>query len=64
MSLPNDIPIISENLSASAPYWLTTSNGSTPFPNVLLIFLPNSSRTIPCIITSENGFFPRYSNPE
>jgi len=56
MSLPGDVPFISENRSASAPYFSMTSSGSMPLPSDLDIFLPSSSRTMPCISTSPNGF--------
>ena len=56
MSFPIVVPESTENLKLSAPYFSIISNGSTPFPNVLDIFLPWLSLTIPCIKTSLNGF--------
>ena len=56
ISLPIVVPESTENLNASAPYSSITSNGSTPFPSVLDIFLPWLSLTIPWIKTSLNGF--------
>ena len=40
ISFPGAFPVTNMNLNASAPYSSITSNGSTPFPKDLLIFLP------------------------
>ena len=58
MSFPGEFPVIRVNLKASAPYFSTTSIGSTPFPRDLLIFLPWLSLIRPVNNTWEKGTFP------
>ena len=54
-SAPSELPAISVQRSASAPYSFTTSSGSIPLPNDFDILRCFVSRTVPCRYTVRNG---------
>ena len=63
VSFPGDVPTVTANRSASAPYLSMASSGSTTFPRVLLIFAPSTSRIRPLRYTVWKGAFPVFSSP-
>ncbi len=62
--MPMAVPAVKEIRMASAPYLSMTSRGSMPFPELLDIFRPRASLTMPWITTVWKGSRPVNSREE
>ena len=63
MSLPGELPLVSANRRASAPYMSISSSGSITLPLDLLILTPSGSRISPCRYTVSKGISEVFLRP-